>query len=372
MSILSTIGIDTTDGYEGCHYNATGYQAFSDLTAPLVGRDFYGETPAASVTAPILRRAYYTNSSKNQIALEFDQNISWNPLSTVNFYLDRVAGKVTAGSATGKVVTLTLSASSTSQTIDYVEDNYWNGSAGNLFTGTNAISALTFSGVVIGPPAPISLSATPGSGQVALTWTAPTGATGYNVKRSSTSGGPYTVIGTSTGTTFTDTTVTNGATYYYVTTAITNVSGSVGEGADSNQASATPQDGFAQWIGGLDWSGFVNPDKTPAGDPDHDGMTNFGEYAFGLDPTKGASANPIKVPLDKASATFTYTRRATPASTGLVYTVWTSPDLATWSKTAYLATEGTVTTANGVETVPVTLSGGPLGAPKLFVRVTAE
>ena len=52
--------------------------------------------------------------------------------------------------------------------------------------------------------------------------------------------------------------------------------------------------------------------------------------------------------------------------------MWTSPDLATWSKTAYLATEGTVTTANGVETVPVTLSGGPLGAPKLFVRVTAE
>ena len=372
MSVLSTIGIDTTDGYEGCHYNATGYQAFSDLTAPLVGRDFYGETPAASVTAPILRRAYYTTGSKNEIALEFDQNISWNPLSTVNFYLDRVAGKVTGGSATGKLVKLTLSATSTSQTIDYVEDNYWNGSAGNLLTGSNAISVLTFSGVVIGPPAPISLSATPGSGQVALTWTAPTGATGYSVKRSGTSGGPYTLIGTATGTTFTDTAVTNGATYYYVTSAVTNVSSSAGEGADSNQASATPLDGFALWIDGLNWSGFVNPDKSLTGDPDHDGLTNFEEYAFGLDPTKGASANPIKVQLDKTSASFTYTRRATPASTGLVYTVWTSPDLATWSNTAYLATEGTLTTANGVETVPVTLSGGPPSAPKLFVRVAAE
>ncbi|MEI6605151.1 MAG: DUF2341 domain-containing protein [Verrucomicrobiota bacterium] len=372
MSVLSTIGIDTTAGYEGCHYNATGYQAFSDLTAPLVGRDFYGETPVASVTAPILRRAYYTSVSKNEIALEFDQNISWNPLSTVNFYLDRVAGKVTGGSATGKVAKLTLSTSSTSQTIDYVEDNYWSGSAGNLLTGTNAISALTFSGVVIGLPAPINLSATPGSNQVALTWTAPTGATSYNVRRSSTSGGPYTLIGTSTGTTFTDTTVTNGATYYYVTSAITNVSGSLGDGADSNQASATPRAGFDQWIAGLDWLGYVNPDTTTTGDPDHDGLTNFEEYAFGLDPTKGTSANPIKVPLDKTSATFTYTRRATPASTGLVYTVWTSPDLATWSKTAYLATEGTITTANGVETVPVTLSGGPLNVPKLFVRVTAQ
>ncbi|MCX6880057.1 MAG: DUF6288 domain-containing protein [Verrucomicrobia bacterium] len=140
----------------------------------------------------------------------------------------------------------------------------------------------------------------------------------------------------------------------------------------SNQASATPLDGFAQWINGLDWSGFVNPDKTSTGDPGHDGMTNFEEYAFGLDPTKGASANPIKVPLDKTSATFTYTRRATPAATGLVYTVWTSPDLVTWSKTAYVATEGAITTANGVETVPVTLSGAPLSAARLFVRVTAE
>ena len=140
----------------------------------------------------------------------------------------------------------------------------------------------------------------------------------------------------------------------------------------SDQASATPLDGFAQWINGLDWSGFANPDKTPTGDPDHDGMTNFEEFAFGLDPTKGTSANPIKVPLDRTSATFTYTRRATPAATGLVYTVWTSPDLVTWSKTAYVATEGAITTANGVETVPVTLSGAPLSAARLFVRVTAE
>src|SRR5207244_1405140 len=44
------------------------------------------------------------------------------------------------------------------------------------------------------PAAPTNLTATAGSGQVGLSWSASSGATSYNVKRSSTSGGPYTTI----------------------------------------------------------------------------------------------------------------------------------------------------------------------------------
>jgi len=149
MSLLSTLGLP---GYLGCHYSAAGYQAIADLTAPLVERDHYGATPAAVVTAPNLQRAYFTTSSKNEIALEFDQNMSWNSFSTVNFYLDRSGGQVTAGSAAGHIVTLQLSGPTTAQTIDYVVDQYWNGSATNLLTGTNAISALTFYAVPIAAP----------------------------------------------------------------------------------------------------------------------------------------------------------------------------------------------------------------------------
>ncbi|HJX63644.1 MAG TPA: hypothetical protein VJ860_06790 [Polyangia bacterium] len=40
------------------------------------------------------------------------------------------------------------------------------------------------------PPAPSGLAAMSGDGQVTLTWTGSSGASGYNVKRGTTSGGP--------------------------------------------------------------------------------------------------------------------------------------------------------------------------------------
>lgn len=85
---------------------------------------------------------------------------------------------------------------------------------------------------------PSNLTATAGDSQVTLAWTAVTGATGYNVKRATTAGGPYTTIASNvSGTSYVDTSVTNGTTYYYVVTAV-NVDG---ESANSNEASATPQ-----------------------------------------------------------------------------------------------------------------------------------
>jgi carboxypeptidase T len=87
------------------------------------------------------------------------------------------------------------------------------------------------------PAAPGGLSATPGSQQVGLTWTASSGATLYNIHRASGSGGPYTPIQTDwASTSFTDTGLTNGTPYYYVVTA-TNVAG---ESPASNEATATP------------------------------------------------------------------------------------------------------------------------------------
>ncbi|MFL6198248.1 MAG: choice-of-anchor B family protein [Thermoanaerobaculia bacterium] len=90
---------------------------------------------------------------------------------------------------------------------------------------------------IAAPGAVTGLAATAGDTQASLTWTAASGATGYGVHRSTTSGGPYTTIKTNiVGTSFTDTGLANDTTYYYVVTA-TNAEG---EGASSNQASATP------------------------------------------------------------------------------------------------------------------------------------
>ena len=90
-------------------------------------------------------------------------------------------------------------------------------------------------GATLIPGAPTNLTATAGNGQVTLTWNAPIGATSYNVYESTTSGGPYTKINSTANTNYTVTGLTNGATYYFVVTAVN----STGESGYSNQAGVT-------------------------------------------------------------------------------------------------------------------------------------
>jgi len=99
------------------------------------------------------------------------------------------------------------------------------------------VSVTPAAGPCVPPAAPASLTATPGATSVALSWAAVAGATEYHVERSTVSGGPYTQIGTAAGTTFTDTAVTGGTTYFYVVRA---ANGATCESGNSPEASATP------------------------------------------------------------------------------------------------------------------------------------
>jgi hypothetical protein len=86
------------------------------------------------------------------------------------------------------------------------------------------------------PGAPTNLVATAvPSNQINLSWTAASGASTYNIKRSTVSGGPYTLIAAGVqGAAYSDVSLQAGTTYYYVVSAINGT----GEGANSSQANA--------------------------------------------------------------------------------------------------------------------------------------
>lgn len=130
--------------------------------------------------------------------------------------------------------------------------------------GTAIFDNLNVAAVFLaGPPA--NLSAVNAPNQVALSWTASAGATSYNVKRASTSGGPYTTLAAGLTTTgYTDSGLPNGAEYYYVVSATQDTY----ESANSNEVLGLPGDisfnwsatpGSANWSLGANWVGGAAP-----------------------------------------------------------------------------------------------------------------
>ena len=87
------------------------------------------------------------------------------------------------------------------------------------------------------PPAvPTGVSATTiSTSQINVAWTASAGATSYNVLRSTTSGGPYSSVGTPAASPFSNTGLACNTTYYYVVQASNGICSS----ANSAQVSAT-------------------------------------------------------------------------------------------------------------------------------------
>ena len=91
------------------------------------------------------------------------------------------------------------------------------------------------------PAAPTGLTATAGNNLVNLTWTAngEPDLAGYNLYRGTALGGPYTRVNTPliTGTSYSDTNLTNGTPYYYVLRAVDS---STNESGNSSEITATP------------------------------------------------------------------------------------------------------------------------------------
>lgn len=99
--------------------------------------------------------------------------------------------------------------------------------------GESGLSLPASATTVVAPGTPVNVVATAGNAQASLSWSASAGATGYRVKRATTSGGPYMHIATPTVTSYTDTALTNGTMYFYVVSAV-NLAGESGDSLQTN------------------------------------------------------------------------------------------------------------------------------------------
>jgi len=122
-------------------------------------------------------------------------------------------------------------------------------SAMNYSLESNSSSATTQPGI---PSSPAGIVATAGDGQATISWNAVSGATSYNLYWSTSSGVTKNSGTKVTGVTspYTHSGRTNGATYYYVVTAVN----SSGEGVESAQASAKPMSGMHTMSGTYNWN----------------------------------------------------------------------------------------------------------------------
>jgi cellulose 1,4-beta-cellobiosidase len=229
------------------------------------------------------------------------------------------------------------------------------GSVGIVFTnGTVDQAKIDGIEIIIQPPsAPTGLNAVGGTGQVALNWAPVPSVTGYNVKRSLSSGGTYSnVISGIVTTNYTDTGLASGTLYYYVVSAV-----AVGcnESTNSVPVSATTAgQTFAQWQ--TQYFGTnTNPLAAANVDADGTGQNNQFKYVAGLDPTNPSSVfvltvasvtnqpTQMKLFFNPVVGGRTYTPQFT---TDMVNGIWTQ--LTSYTGPVIVGNQGTITDLNAL------------------------
>lgn len=177
-------------------------------------------------------------------------NVTLSPTSVLNFTLSANPTTLAVMGNLALAGTINIFAGPGFTTGTYTLMTYTGTLSGNLPTlgfvpagfsyafDTNAVGLVNLVVSPTSPPAaPLGLSAVATNGLVNLSWSPVATATGYNVKRSAVSGGPYTTIAPGTTvTTYSDTQVTNFTTYFYVVSALN----ATGESTNSAEANATP------------------------------------------------------------------------------------------------------------------------------------
>ena len=202
--------------------------AVSSLSTSSLAAETFDNVSLPAWTAPPGAPSGLTATTASQTQI----NLSWSAVSGASGY------QVLRSASWGG----TYSQTGTSATTNYSDTGLFAGASwyymvrATSSSGTSGNSTVATTTALAAAPA--GFTATAGNGQVALSWSASSGAAGYNVKRSTVSGSNYaTIVNNTAATSFTDSGVTNWTTYYYVVSALD----AGGEGTNSIQAAATPQ-----------------------------------------------------------------------------------------------------------------------------------
>ena len=211
--------------------------------------DFGSSTTSYMFLAPVsggntVRYAINTGGGEQQLNGPPLSAAAWHHLAVT---LSGTTGKLFVdGVAVNTNVSMTLKPSSLgSTTQNYIgksqfADPMLNGLVDDFriynraLTNSEITALFSPSGVVTA--APTNLVATAGNAQVALSWSAVAGATSYKIRRANVNGGPYTTITNIFTTSFTNTALANGTTYFYVVAAANQN----GDSVNSTQVSAMP------------------------------------------------------------------------------------------------------------------------------------
>jgi len=150
LRVMSLIGAAGPHAGRGsCHFELEVYGWFAHFMSPLVEMDNYGLSPKQEVTAPDLKRAWFTSAAKDEIALDFGQPVVWKDEIKKDIYLDNVVAPISTGSVSGNILTLKLSAPSNAKLIGHISGSKWDGKPESIIFGANGVAALTFSDVPI-------------------------------------------------------------------------------------------------------------------------------------------------------------------------------------------------------------------------------
>ncbi|MCU0426819.1 MAG: sialate O-acetylesterase [Candidatus Kapabacteria bacterium] len=73
---ISVIASNGVEGYDGCHFSQSGFLQLGDLVYASVAHDYYASTDTIDVISPTINRAYFEDSAKTRLVLDFVPSLS--------------------------------------------------------------------------------------------------------------------------------------------------------------------------------------------------------------------------------------------------------------------------------------------------------